>query len=159
MPPLSFAPAEAAKSRFRVLIADDNEMFAAAIRGMLESLGHSVEVVTNGRDAIEAAARQDFDYVFLDFQMPEVGGFETASSLRQRRLAGSSTQIIGFSAQRDRSQAQAAGMDGFLLKPVRIADLVGVLDRFVGPQETSGLAQSAPLRERPDLRLLSCNLQ
>ena len=129
MPTSQFPTYGSAKPRLRVLVADDNEMFAAAFRGLLGCLGHTVEVVNNGRDAIEAASRQDFDYVFLDVQMPEIGGFEAASSLRERRLVPSTTRIIGFSADRDHGQARVSAMDGFLVKPVRIGDLVGVLNR------------------------------
>ena len=123
MPTSPVSPAT--KPRLRVLVADDNEMFAAAFRGLLGGLGHSVEVVNNGRDAIEAASRQDFDYVFLDVQMPEMGGFEAASSLRQQRLIASTARIIGFSADRGHEPARVSSMDGFLVKPVRIGDLVG----------------------------------
>jgi CheY-like chemotaxis protein len=108
----------------RILVADDNEMLGAAVQGLLRSLGHSVDVVTNGREAIESAARGDFDVVFLDVQMPEMDGFAVAHSLRQKHRGGLRPRIIGLSAERpERKSYVAAGMDDFLQKPVRLAEL------------------------------------
>jgi len=112
----------------RILVADDNEMLRAAVRGLLQSFGHSVSVATSGREAIESAAREEFDFVFLDVQMPDIGGFEAARSLRHGHADGRPPRIIGLSGEgEDRESYAAAGMDDFLLKPVRIADLARVL--------------------------------
>ena len=114
----------------RILVADDNEMLRAAVRGLLEGLGHSVDVVANGREAVESAAREDFDLVFLDVQMPEMDGFEAARSLRHRHAGGRRPRIIGLSGEsEERESYAAAGMDDFLIKPVRLADLVHVIRR------------------------------
>jgi CheY-like chemotaxis protein len=115
----------------RILLADDNEMLRAAIRGLLERLGHSVDVVTNGREAVESAARGDFDLVLLDVQMPVMGGLEAARSLRHRQAGGRRPRIIGLSGEgEERASYAAAGMDDFLIKPVRLADLVHVITRY-----------------------------
>jgi CheY-like chemotaxis protein len=128
MPAPLFAPAEPEKSRFHILVADDNDWFRLAIQGLLRNLGHTVQLVSNGLEAVEAASRETFDFVFLDIQMPEMGGFEAASSLRQGCLKTSPTRIIGMSAQAEYALAPAqAVMDGFLIKPVRLVDLVQVL--------------------------------
>jgi CheY-like chemotaxis protein len=117
-----------AQASLRILVADDNEVLRAAVRGLLQSLGHSVDVVTNGREAIESAAREDFDFVFLDIQMPEMDGFAAAHSLRHQYAGGRPPRIIGLSGESEgRESYSAAGMDDFLLKPVRLADLVHAL--------------------------------
>jgi two-component system sensor histidine kinase/response regulator len=131
MPTPLFAPIEVEKDRYHILVADDNETFRAAIRGLLGCLGHTVEVASNGREAVEAASREKFDFVFLDIQMPEMGGFEAAALLRHGGLGAAPFRIIGLSAWGGYAQASGtAVMDHFLVKPVRLDDLVGVLGRF-----------------------------
>jgi CheY-like chemotaxis protein len=116
-----------------ILVADDHELLRAAMRGLLRSLGHSVDVVTNGREAIEAAKSRDYDVIFLDVQMPEMGGFEAAQALRRTGFDGDRTRIIGVSGQGDCEESiVAAGMDAFLVKPVRLGDLVRILDDSAG---------------------------
>jgi CheY-like chemotaxis protein len=111
----------------RILIADDNEVLRVALRGLLRAQGHSVQAVADGREAIEAAAVGDFDLVFMDIQMPRMGGYEAATLIRRARPADS-PRIIGISAAGEERPTQAAsGMDDFLLKPVRIEDLLRVM--------------------------------
>jgi CheY-like chemotaxis protein len=118
-----------APAPLRILVADDNEMIGTAVQGLLQSLGHSVEVVTNGREAVESAAREGFDAVFLDIQMPEMDGFEAAHWLRHGHAGGRPPRIIGFSGESpDPESYAAAGMDDFLLKPIHLADLVRALE-------------------------------
>ena len=122
-----------AHSPLRILVADDNEMLRVAVRGLLQRLGHSVDVVTNGREAVEAASREDFDLLLLDVQMPEMDGFEAARSLRHRLGGGRRPRIIGVSGEgAERESCAAAGMDDFLIKPFRLADLVRVIKHY-GP--------------------------
>ncbi len=117
------------RAPLRILLADDNEMLRAAIGGLLERLGHSVDVVTNGKEAVESAARKAFDVVFLDVQMPEMGGLEAASFLRRRCADGRRLRIVGFSGEGEEPGSYAAaGMDHFLVKPVRLTDLIHVIE-------------------------------
>ena len=118
-----------AGSPLRVLVADDHEMLRTAVRGLLQILGCSVAVVANGREAIELASQEDFDLVLLDLQMPEMGGLEAARSLRQRHGHRIRPRIIGLSAEVDeRETCEAAGMDDFIAKPVRLVDLILALE-------------------------------
>jgi two-component system sensor histidine kinase/response regulator len=129
MMPASLGPTTArVQVPLRILVADDNEMIGAAVGGLLQSLGHSVDVVTNGREAVESAARENFHVVFLDVQMPEMDGFEAARWLRHEHTGVRPLRIIGFSGESpDRESYATAGMDDFLLKPIRLADLVQAL--------------------------------
>jgi CheY-like chemotaxis protein len=112
----------------RILVVDDNEVLLAAVRGLLRVMGHSTDVARNGREALEAAARGRYDVVLLDLQMPEMGGIEAAQTLRRDAPSGTLPRIIGVSGESaDRQSYEAAGMDDFLVKPVRPRDLARVL--------------------------------
>ncbi|MHC4878797.1 MAG: response regulator [Planctomycetota bacterium] len=120
----------------RILLVEDsvpNQMVALA---MLRSCGHDVELATNGRESLEMIAQGDFDVVLMDVQMPEMDGFEATARIRAtEKDTGRHHQIIAMTAhalQGDREKCLAAGMDGYLTKPVRKADLVQVLADFVG---------------------------
>lgn len=110
--------------KLRVLLVDDNEVLLMAIRGLLRIMGHSTDVARNGREAIEATAHHSYDIVLMDIQMPEMGGYEAARTLRRDLAAGPRPRIIGFSGESaDRESYAASGMDDFLVKPVRPRDL------------------------------------
>jgi CheY-like chemotaxis protein len=113
----------------RVLVAEDDDVLRAAVRGLLRLTGHSVDVVCNGREAVEAAEAVDYDVVFLDVQMPEMDGLEAASRLRGQST-GVRPWIVGLSGAPEYGQAAAVGMNDFLAKPVRLDDMVRVFERF-----------------------------
>lgn len=118
-------------SSLRILVADDNDVLRVAVQGLLRNLGHTVKAVINGREAVELAAREDFDLVFLDMQMPEMGGLEAAHMLRRDHDEEHRSHIIGLSAQAEENALYAAaGMDDFLVKPVRLDDLVRVTKQY-----------------------------
>ena len=97
-------------------------MYEVAIR-LLEKDGHSVTVVANGRDAVSAALAGDFDLILMDVQMPELDGLEATA---QVRAAGCRLPIVAMTAhalQSDRDRCLAAGMTGYLPKPVSAAHL------------------------------------
>jgi CheY-like chemotaxis protein len=112
----------------KILVVDDNEVLLAAVRGLLLLMGHTTDVARNGREALEAAAQNGYDVVLLDLQMPEMGGFEAARTLRRDAPSGTPPRIIGLSGESaDRESYEAAGMDDFLIKPVCPQDLERVL--------------------------------
>jgi CheY-like chemotaxis protein len=99
-----------------------------AVRRLIESLGHSVDVARNGREAIILASQEHFDCIFLDIQMPEMDGFATALALREGLAGARGSRIIGLSGgMADRTLCEAAGMDEFLEKPARLSDLTRIL--------------------------------
>jgi signal transduction histidine kinase/response regulator RpfG family c-di-GMP phosphodiesterase len=123
--------------RLRILLADDNEVNQRISTGLLERQGHEVVTVGNGHDALAAlASGSPFDIVLMDVQMPGMDGLE-ASALLRRREAGSGQHVpvIALTAramQGDRERCVAAGMDGYVTKPVSgkaltraIADVLG----------------------------------
>jgi CheY-like chemotaxis protein len=109
------------------------------VRLLLEGLGHTVEVVSNGRQAVEACERP-FDAVLLDIQMPEMDGCAAAHAIRAREATdgnagegGSRLPLVAlsaFSQPSEQAAALAAGMDAYLTKPVRRADLVRLFEKL-----------------------------
>ncbi|HET6572080.1 MAG TPA: ATP-binding protein [Fimbriiglobus sp.] len=139
------APAVLAEPRsLRILLAEDNEVNQVLARRLLERRGHAVTVVGNGRQALDALDRGGFDVALLDVQMPELDGLTVAAKLREReRGTGRRLPLLAltaYSMQGDRERCLAAGMDGYLSKPIRAAELFAVLERIAVPV----VAPSAP---------------
>jgi signal transduction histidine kinase/DNA-binding response OmpR family regulator len=118
-----------------VLLAEDNGVNRALMVNLLRKRGHSVVIAENGREAIEAHARERFDAVLMDVQMPEVDGFEATAAIRKRETAsGLHLPIIALTAHAmtgDRERCLAAGMDSYLAKPVRPAELYETLEAIL----------------------------
>ncbi|MGE0710529.1 MAG: ATP-binding protein [Planctomycetota bacterium] len=111
----------------RVLVAEDSAVNREVVRRLLELRGHRVEVAHDGREAIARAARERFDVILMDLQMPEVDGFEATARIRAREAeSGARTPIValtGHALAGDRERCLAAGMDDHLPKPIRPDEL------------------------------------
>src|SRR5262249_45092631 len=118
-----------------VLVAEDNEFNAQLLEQLLVRRGHRVRVATNGREALALAGDGAFDLLLLDLHMPELDGFQVVGAIREReRAAGGHLPVMALTARsrnEDRERCLAAGMDDFLAKPVRAADLWAAIDRVV----------------------------
>jgi CheY-like chemotaxis protein len=94
---------------------------------LLEKRGHRVTVAENGREAVEELKKRAFDLVLMDVQMPEVDGLEATAQIREReKSTGAHQRIIALTAHAmkgDRERCLAAGMDGYLTKPIRPKEL------------------------------------
>jgi PAS domain S-box-containing protein len=123
----------------RVLVAEDNEFSAQHLDQLLRTRGHRVRLAANGREALELMDEGAFDLLLLDIHMPEVDGFKVVQVLRERerereQIAGTHLPVIALTArsrQEDRRQCLEAGMDDYLSKPIRAADLFAAIDRLV----------------------------
>jgi signal transduction histidine kinase/CheY-like chemotaxis protein len=106
----------------KILVAEDNLMNQRVAVGLLSRRGHDVTIVNNGLEAIEAVAREHFDLVLMDVQMPEVDGFEATEAIRAReRETGGHVRIIAMTAHAltgDAERCLQHGMDGYLSKPL-----------------------------------------
>jgi CheY-like chemotaxis protein len=119
----------------RVLLAEDNPVNQRVAFRLLEKRGHHVTIANNGRDAVQALDRQPFDVVLMDVQMPEMGGFEATAKIRDaERIHGGHVRIIAMTAHAlkgDREKCLAAGMDGYLSKPIDRLELFAVVEQSV----------------------------
>ncbi len=128
-----------------VLIADDTPANLLVAKAILEKVGMLVTAVDSGSAAIEAARCQDFDIMFIDIQMPDVGGMEVVSAIRALTCKRAFTPIIALTAQsfaRDRERALAHGFDAFLSKPIRAHDLQNLAIGFLQPEITRNATQA-----------------
>src|SRR5215468_8565563 len=111
----------------RVLIAEDNPVNQTLAMRILERLGHKVQVVNDGKEAIRQAQAEDFDLIFMDVQMPEMDGLEATMAIRAAEVGtGKHIPIVAMTAhamKADREKCISAGMDGYLSKPIRIDEL------------------------------------
>lgn len=139
LPPAPVAPAPAVRrddptpSALSVLIVEDNAVNQRVCAKMLERRGHSYQIANHGKEALALLEEHTFDVVLMDCQMPELDGFETTEAIRTRPWDRSEIPIIALTANAlpdDRAKCEAAGMDGYLSKPVRPADLQAALMRY-----------------------------
>jgi two-component system sensor histidine kinase/response regulator len=118
----------------RVLVAEDNEINQLAARRVLQKLGYTVDIAHDGREAIAMAAQTDYAAVFMDCQMPEMDGYTATAIIRRRDDAGAHVPIVAMTAHTmhgDREKCLSAGMDDYIAKPIRLAELSRVLSRLV----------------------------
>jgi CheY-like chemotaxis protein len=109
-----------------ILVAEDNPVNQRVAILMLRRLGYRADVAANGREALEAVERQRYDLVLMDVQMPEMDGLQAAREIRSRFAVEVGPRIVAMTANAstsDRDECFAAGMDDFMTKPVRDADL------------------------------------
>ena len=115
-------------SSLHILLVEDNAVNQKLARRMLEKSGHFIDVVADGRQALDALARGRFDLVLMDLQMPVMDGYQACREIRRRESArGGHTPVIALTAHAmpsDREKCLQAGMDEFVAKPIRGADLV-----------------------------------
>ena len=135
-------PHEPASGGLRILLAEDNVVNRAVAAVILEKCGHSLVHAANGREALEAGAREAFDLILMDVQMPEMDGFEATRRIREAEQAtGYHTPIAAMTAHAmagDRQRCLAAGMDYYLSKPLIKAELVALLERIPRRQKRPG---------------------
>jgi signal transduction histidine kinase/response regulator RpfG family c-di-GMP phosphodiesterase/HPt (histidine-containing phosphotransfer) domain-containing protein len=127
----------------QVLLVEDDPTLQKVMQVMLERVGCGVGVASNGHEAIRMLRHTPFDLVFMDCQMPGMSGLETARAIREPSsgVLRPDVPIVTMSASLFDSGGEsrlAAGIDGFLSKPVRQEALVGVLERWFGPGTAAG---------------------
>ncbi|MEE8330173.1 MAG: response regulator [Acidimicrobiia bacterium] len=123
------------RKRFRVLVADDSPTNRMLAKRLLENGGHEVTSVDDGSQAVEALESNRFDVVLMDVQMPVMDGFEATAEIRQRESGtGEHIPIIALTAHAmdgDRQRCLDAGMDAYVSKPFRSAELFATIEQLV----------------------------
>jgi two-component system, sensor histidine kinase and response regulator len=121
----------------RILVVEDSPINQQVARGILETLGHRVDLARNGFEALAALKLAEYDAVLMDCQMPEMDGFQATAEIRRlEQLTGRHVPIVAMTAnamQGDREACLEAGMDDYLPKPVHIAEVSAALRRWIIP--------------------------
>ncbi|MBK4730294.1 PAS domain S-box protein [Oxynema sp. CENA135] len=161
-------------SGLKVLLVEDTPINQKVVRGQLELLGIAVEVACNGREALDRLARERYDLVLMDCQMPVLDGYDATRQLRDREASAFAkglqrsqenreacegrTTVVGLTAyamKGDREKCLAAGMDDYLSKPVTVEELEGMLRRWTPWQASEGIRESSPQENRAPVAVSS----
>ena len=128
----------------RILVAEDNPVNQLVVRKILEKRGHQVTIADNGKIALDALAREVFDIVLMDIEMPEMNGIETTLAIRRKeQISGHHQPIMALTAhamKEDSERFLAAGMDDYLSKPIEPNDLLYKIDCLVSKVPRSSAA-------------------
>lgn len=130
LPPSSESPTDVPT---RILLAEDNLINQKVAIGLLQALGYTADLATNGVEVLEALKRAPYDLILMDCQMPELDGYETTQHIRASKTLPK-PRIIAMTANAMRGESEkclAAGMDDYLSKPVRLEALREMLTRWM----------------------------
>ncbi len=115
----------------RILVAEDNRLNVMVLTKLLEVKGLHIDVVSNGREAVEACAKNEYDLIFMDIHMPDMDGIEATAKIRE---AGITTPIVALSANVTNeaiNDARRAGMEDYITKPFTREGLEEVIFKFL----------------------------
>jgi signal transduction histidine kinase/CheY-like chemotaxis protein len=133
--------------KLRILVAEDNAVNQVVIIRALQKMGHTPVLAQNGKDALAMASSEEFDLVFMDVQMPDMDGLAATAAIRKKEgHSGIHLPIFAMTAHAmkgDRERCLAAGMDGYICKPVRFSDIEATL---AGLNRVKPNPPSAPVR-------------
>jgi CheY-like chemotaxis protein/HPt (histidine-containing phosphotransfer) domain-containing protein len=133
----------------RLLLAEDNAVNQRLMVSLLQQEGHTVVVAANGKEALAAVEQQAFDLILMDVQMPVMDGFEATAHLRAREQATCRHMpVIALTAHAmkgDRERCRAAGMDGYLAKPIHVPELLRAINQFAPAREQQAAPAQAPV--------------
>jgi CheY-like chemotaxis protein len=133
--PSTHLPLRERRRGFRILLAEDNRVNQMLAVRLLEKRGHHVQVAGDGREALEKLKTADFDLVLMDVQMPVMGGFEATAAIREmEKGTGKHIPIVALTAHAvkgDRERCLAAGMDGYVPKPIHPEELFERIEALI----------------------------
>jgi two-component system sensor histidine kinase/response regulator len=133
--------------RSRVLLAEDNTVNQTLAVRLLEKRGYSVIVASDGRAAVEAFEKDQFDVVLMDIQMPGMDGFEATAAIREKeKLTGGHIPIIAMTAHAlkgDQERCLSAGMDSYLSKPIRTSELFSRIESVLANRDCASADELA----------------
>ncbi len=123
-------PGMAMRHPLRILLAEDNLVNQKLAIRLLEQMGYRADLASNGKEALESVARQTYDVVLMDVQMPEMDGLEASRRITSEYDADARPRIVAMTAnamEGDREMCLAAGMDDYIAKPIRVDRLIEAL--------------------------------
>ena len=139
----SARPAAAAR-KLRILLVEDNPANQKLAAYVLEGRGHVVEIAGDGQEAVLLAQHNRYDVILMDVQMPGMDGFDTTAAIRERQNGASLAPIIAMTAHAtasDRQRCLAAGMDGYLPKPIDADEMIVLVEsQAAGPSAANAAA-------------------
>jgi CheY-like chemotaxis protein len=147
--------AEFERRAVRVLVAEDNAVNQRIAALMLGQLGIRPDLAVNGREAVAMSRQAPYDLILMDCQMPEMDGFEAAREIRNQERPERDVVIVAMTAEAmagARERCLRAGMNDYIAKPVRRADLIAVLRKWILTGKQAGAL--SPPREPAALREL-----
>ena len=115
----------------RVLLVEDNPANQKLATYILKDRGHNIEIAGDGEEAVYLTAKNRYDVILMDVQMPGMNGLEATTAIRKREGPESRVPIIAMTAHAlkdDRERCLAAGMDGYLSKPVNAKEMIGLIE-------------------------------
>ena len=153
----------AACAQLRILLVEDNPANQKLATYILQDRGHLVEIAGDGQEAVYLTEQNRYDVILMDVQMPGMNGLEATAAIRKREDGGRRVPIIAMTAHAmkgDRDRCLAAGMDGYLSKPVNAQEMIGLVESLAqrrvrrisiaavtsSPAETSPQATAARLQ-------------
>jgi CheY-like chemotaxis protein len=119
------------RSPLRILLAEDNPVNQRVAQLMLKRFGYSIDIASNGKEAVEALERQPYDLVFMDLHMPEMDGLQATRAIRRRHGASAPPHIVAMTAaatDEDRTACLDSGMNDYITKPFTPTVLRRILD-------------------------------
>jgi CheY-like chemotaxis protein len=141
--PSTHDPLQEGPRGLRILLAEDNHVNQILAVRLLEKRGHHVQVAGDGREALEKLKTADFDLVLMDVQMPVMGGFEATAAVREmEKGTGKHIPIVALTAHAvkgDRERCLAAGMDGYIGKPIHPEELFQQIEALIPSVPPAGV--------------------
>jgi CheY-like chemotaxis protein/HPt (histidine-containing phosphotransfer) domain-containing protein len=134
------------KLPFGILIAEDNLGNQKLLLRVLQQLGYKADLAENGLQVLDAVDKKQYDIIFMDVHMPDMDGLEATRIIVNKSTRENRPVIVAVTAdalQGDREKCVQAGMDDYITKPIRIADIQGVLERW-GKAAQAGSSQKEP---------------
>ncbi len=152
-----------------ILVAEDNEINQRVLTGMMRNLGHQLSIVGDGQAAVDAAKSERFDVIFMDIQMPVLDGVGAMQQIRAHFVDGICPPIVAMTAHAlagDREGLIAAGMNDYISKPIRSAEIAAVIERTTGNRRGMSAASSddasriaiAPVETSPPMATIAPTL-
>ena len=136
----------------RVLVAEDNITNQEVLQSILRKMGLDADVAANGAEVVDALQRQPYDLVLMDVQMPGMDGLQAVRLVRNPESAvlNHHIPVVAMTAhamEGDRQECLRAGMDDYLAKPIRIADLVAALEKWIRPASPGPEPAASPVAD------------